>query len=53
MQQNVDAYAQLGFDDTIYELGTSLNEALNDPTSWKRWNDRERAFLHASVTPAG
>ena len=52
MQQNIDGYAQLGFDDTIYELGSSLDEALNDPLSWKRWRDRERAFLHASVTPA-
>jgi Fe-S-cluster containining protein len=52
MQQNIDGYAQLGFDDTIYELGSSLDEALNDPVSWKRWRDRERAFLHASVTPA-
>lgn len=53
MQENINAYSQLGFDDTIYELGTSLHEALNDTTSWKRWHDRGRAFLHASVTPAG
>lgn len=53
MQKNIDAYFQLGFDVTIYELGTALNEALNDETSWQRWRDREQAFLSASVTPAG
>lgn len=52
MQQNIDAYIELGFDNTIYELGTALNEALNDPTSWQRWRNREQAFLHASTTPA-
>ena len=52
MQQNIDAYAQLGFDHTIYELGTALHDALNDPESWRRWCEREPAFLHASVTPA-
>ena len=52
MQQNIDAYAQLGFDHTIYELGTALNDALNDPESWLRWRDHGPAFHHASVTPA-
>ena len=52
MQQNIDAYAELGFDHTIYELGTALHDALNDPESWRRWREREPAFLHASVTPA-
>ena len=52
MQENIDAYAQLGFDHTIYELGTALHDALNDPASWPRWREREPAFLHASVTPA-
>jgi Fe-S-cluster containining protein len=52
MQQNIDAYAQLGFDHTIYELGTALNEAMNDPASWQRWRDHAQAFIHASVTPA-
>lgn len=52
MQMNIDAYFQLGFDTTIYELGTALNEALNDPACWQRWRNREQAFLRASVTPA-
>ncbi len=52
MQQNIDAYSELGFDHTIYELGTALNEALNDPAGWERWKNRGQAFLRASVTPA-
>ncbi len=52
MQQNVDAYAAIGFDTTIYELGTALRDALDDPTSWDRWRNHEQAFLEASVTPS-
>jgi Fe-S-cluster containining protein len=52
MQQNIDAYAGVGFDTTIYELGTALRDALDDPTSWDRWRNQEQAFLEASVTPA-
>jgi len=52
VQQNIDAYSQLRFDHTIYELGTALSEALNDPSSWQRWRDHEQAFVRASVTPA-
>lgn len=52
MQQNIDVYFHLGFDTTIYELGTALNEALNDPLSWLRWRERKEAFICASVTPA-
>lgn len=52
MQQNIDVYFQLGFDTTIYELGTALNEALNVPTSEPRWRNRDQAFINASVTPA-
>ncbi len=51
MQGNIGAYASLGFDHTIYELGTALNEALSDAASWDRWCRRETAFLNASVTP--
>jgi len=53
MQQGVEVYAQLGFDPTIYELGTALEEALTDPECWRRWWHGEQAFLRASVTPAG
>jgi Fe-S-cluster containining protein len=52
MQQNIDAYAGFGFDTTIYELGTALRDALDDPASWDRWRQHELAFLEASVTPA-
>jgi hypothetical protein len=50
MQENIDAYAGLGYDHTIYELGTALLEALRDPESWDRWLAHEQAFLRASVT---
>jgi Fe-S-cluster containining protein len=50
MQHNIDAYAGAGFDPTIYELGTALRDALDDPTSWERWRNREQAFTEASVT---
>lgn len=53
MQQNIDAYSASGFDYTIYELGTALNEALHDPSCWERWQKHEQAFVRASVTPAG
>jgi Fe-S-cluster containining protein len=52
MQTNIDVYFELGFDITIYELGTALHEALHDPETWQRWRRREQAFMHASVTPA-
>jgi Fe-S-cluster containining protein len=52
MQQNIDAYSEIGFDPTIYELGTALRDALDDPTSWERWCNHEQAFLEASVTPS-
>jgi Fe-S-cluster containining protein len=52
MRQNTEVYAQLGFDTTIYELGTALEEALSDPASWAGWCERMNAFLRASVTPA-
>jgi Fe-S-cluster containining protein len=52
MQQNIDAYSELGFDHTIYELGTALAEALHETGSELRWRARDQAFIHASVTPA-
>jgi len=51
MQWGIEVYTQLGFDNTIYELGTALAEALNDPLSRERWKNHEKVFLHASVTP--
>ena len=52
MQHGIDVYSQLGFDHTIYELGTALAEALDTPASWERWRAKGKAFLRASVTPA-
>ncbi len=52
MVQNMEAYAEFGFDHTIYELGTALQEALDDPECWRRWRNHEPAFLRASTTPA-
>jgi hypothetical protein len=52
MLQGVNEYARLGFDYTIYELGTALEEALTDPTCWARWRHGEQAFHYASITPA-
>jgi len=51
MQANVDAYADAGFDYSIYELGTALHEALTDESAWTRWLNHEPAFQHASITP--
>ena len=47
MQENIEAYTGLGFDHTIYELGTALHEALHDAASWERWCHHEPAFLRA------
>jgi len=44
-------YEHFGFDDTIYELGSALLEALTDGECWERWHRKERAFRRASVTP--
>jgi len=52
MQDNIEVYAELGFDYTIYELGTAIHEALNDAARWPRWRNHEPAFIQASVTPA-
>ena len=53
LRQTGGVYAEYGFDITIYELGTALVEALADAASWTRWHEGRRAFLNASVTPAG
>jgi hypothetical protein len=52
MRDNLEAYADAGFDAAFYELGTALDEALNDPACWQRWCDHSQAFMRASVTPA-
>ena len=52
MRQNTEVYRQLGYDVTIYELGTALEETLSEPESWAAWRDRMEAFVKASITPA-
>jgi len=46
-------YEYLGYDATIYELGSALEEALADAGCWRRWQRKKKAFRRASVTPAG
>ena len=45
-------YEYLGFDATVYELGSALEEALADPACWRRWQRKKKAFRRASVTPS-
>lgn len=53
MRERAAHYAELGYDVTIYELGTALEEALSDPESWESWRGRLEAFVRASITPTG
>ncbi|MEI7958854.1 MAG: YkgJ family cysteine cluster protein [Verrucomicrobiota bacterium] len=47
-------YEYYGFDDTVYELGSALAQALSDGDAcWQRWLQKEQAFRRASVTPSG
>lgn len=48
MDYSIEVYRQLGFDSTVYELGTALAEALEDPECWERWRAGEQTFLKAS-----
>lgn len=52
MQEVSVLYSEFAFDQTIYELGTALAEALRAPESWQRWLEAEQAFVEASITPA-
>lgn len=45
-------YEYFGFDDTVYELGSALEEALTDPACWRRWSRKKKSFRRASVTPS-
>ncbi|MEI6350174.1 MAG: YkgJ family cysteine cluster protein [Verrucomicrobiota bacterium] len=45
-------YEYFGFDNTIYELGSALEEALTDEGCWRRWQRKKQAFRRASVTPS-
>ena len=53
MGMHAAVYEYLGFDATIYELGSALEEALSDPACWRRWSRKKKAFRRASVTPSG
>lgn len=52
MQEGQSAYGKAGYDAHIYELGTALAEALENPATWRRWKDGKKTFLKASITPA-
>ncbi|MES2569080.1 MAG: YkgJ family cysteine cluster protein [Verrucomicrobiota bacterium] len=51
MEESAAVYDAHGFDNQVYELGTALLEALTSPACWRRWRDKKKAFLRASVTP--
>ena len=53
MGMHAAVYEYFGFDDTVYELGSALEEALTDAGCWLRWRGKKKAFKKASVTPAG
>ena len=53
MGMHAAVYEYFGFDSTIYELGSALEEALTDPACWRRWRRKKKAFKRASETPAG
>jgi hypothetical protein len=44
-------FAASGYDQTGYELGTALLEALTNPKCWKRWKKKKKAFLTAVTVP--
>ena len=39
-------FAVSGYDQTGYELGTALLEALTNPKCWKRWKKKKKAFSY-------
>lgn len=43
------AFLEAGFDKTVYDLGSSLSEALGDPTAQDRWLAGERAFSKSAI----
>jgi len=50
MESHAAVYEYFGFDATIYELGSALEEALTDPACWRRWCRKKKAFRRASVS---
>lgn len=44
-------FATKDYDQTGYELGTALLEALTNPKCWKRWKKKKKAFLTAVTVP--
>jgi Fe-S-cluster containining protein len=53
MGMHAAVYEYFGYDATVYELGSALEEALADPACWLRWRGKKKAFRRASVTPSG
>jgi hypothetical protein len=45
-------FAAKGYDQTSYELGTALLEALTNPKCWRRWKKKKKTFLAAASAPA-
>ena len=45
-------YSSADYDETGYELGTALLEALTNPKAWRRWKDHKKTFLQAVTAPA-
>ena len=45
-------FQRMGYDQTGYELGTALLEALTSPKCWQRWRKKKRTFLTAASAPA-
>jgi Fe-S-cluster containining protein len=43
------AFAHHGYDQNGYELGSALLEALTNPTTWRRFQQREKAFPDAKL----
>jgi len=40
-------FAASGYDQTGYELGTALLEALTNPKCWKRWKKKKKGFSYS------
>lgn len=44
-------FAANNYDQTAYELGTALLEALTNPRCWRRWKKKKKTFLTAVTVP--
>jgi Fe-S-cluster containining protein len=39
-----EAYAEEGYDSLVYDFGSAIGEALENPATARRWRDKKRAF---------